>query len=123
MLAATPVAFGQPLRPVARPVPAIAKPRPCASGAAVPVDNRLSTATQINRLTHIVDAAAETAHAAGRLHRQAHEQVDAAHYALQNLLAELTAVMPVSAPVVTAPKMTLDRAIPTRRVYHTALAA
>ena len=50
----------------------------------------------INRLSGIVASAVDQARSAEQFHRSAREQVDAAHYALQNLLDELSAVMPVA---------------------------
>jgi hypothetical protein len=117
LLAASPVTVAHPVPPVARALANTVEP------VTASTDTRLSSATQVSRLTNIVQTGVETAQTAGRLHRQAHEQVDAAHYALQNLLAELTIVMPVAAPAVTASTVTFQRPAPTRPVYHTALAA
>ena len=75
------------------------------------------------RLGTIVAASVDTAARAQHLHRTAHEQVDSAHYALQNLLNELSAIMPISAPASsTKPPATRSR-VTLRPVYETALAA
>ena len=83
-----------------------------------------ATQTHIGRLNGIVAAAVDTARNAERLHRGAHEQVDAAHYALQNLLNELSLVMPVAAPGLpartAAPREAREQ---TRRAVETAMAA
>lgn len=50
----------------------------------------------IDALKGIVTGAVDRARSAEQFHRSAHEQVDAAHYALQNLLDELSAVMPIA---------------------------
>lgn len=80
--------------------------------------------SQIVRLSQIVNAAIETAGHAERLQRSAHEQIDSAHYALQNLLDELSAIMPAAvapamrefSPVIRAVKHAPPR-------FETALAA
>ena len=64
-----------------------AKPQPVAGLI------RRDGAAQLDRISQIVNSAIETADRAKRLHVAAHEQVDSAHYALQNLLDELSAVM------------------------------
>ena len=79
--------------------------------------------TQITRLGSIVTSAVATARHAERLHRTAHEQVDAAHYALQNLLNELSAVMPIATPVAASRATKL---VPRRTIaggFETAMAA
>ena len=79
--------------------------------------------TQITSLGRIVASAVDTAHKAERLHRTAHEQVDAAHYALQNLMNELSAVMPVATPVAASRATKL---VPRRTIasgFETAMAA
>jgi hypothetical protein len=57
----------------------------------VPVDGG-----QLGCLSRIVNSGIATADRAERLHRAAGEQVDGAHYALQNLLDELSAVMTIT---------------------------
>jgi hypothetical protein len=94
---------------------------PGASQANTPFDR----SAQMDRLAGIVTAAVATAGEAERLHRAAHEQVDAADYALQNLIDELSAVIPGLAPAastsrdVRAPALRNTR----RPAYETALAA
>lgn len=51
---------------------------------------------QLSCLSHIVNAGIATANRAERLHCAAGEQVDGAHYALQNLLDELSGVMAIT---------------------------
>ena len=51
---------------------------------------------QLNSLSQIVNTGIATADRAERLHCAAGEQVDGAHYALQNLLDELSAVMTIT---------------------------
>jgi hypothetical protein len=76
------------------------------------------------RLTEIVSSAVERVHSVECLQRTAHEQVDSAHYALQNLLNELSAVMPISAPTQKRREVRLLQSQPNvRPVYETALAA
>jgi hypothetical protein len=76
------------------------------------------------RLNQIVSSAVDCAQAVERLHRTAHEQVDSAHYALQNLLNELSAVMPITAPNQTHRDVASIRPrAQLRAVYETALAA
>ncbi|MEQ1697449.1 MAG: hypothetical protein ABL901_16575 [Hyphomicrobiaceae bacterium] len=80
--------------------------------------------TQLDRIAGILQTAIELAGKAERLHNAAHEQLDGAHYALQNLLDELSAVMPVSAPAKgnhDAPAAYVHQ--PRRQTYVTALAA
>jgi len=55
-----------------------------------------SPAFHMARLEDIVMAASETARHAERFHYAAHQQIDAANYAIQNLLDELSAVMTVT---------------------------
>lgn len=78
----------------ATPVEGAAAPRATNSAAAA---TPLLSGSQIGRLSHIVGSAVATARQAEHLHRSANEQLDAAHYALQNLMIELAAVMPVAA--------------------------
>lgn len=59
------------------------------------VTGRLSVDTQVARIAEIVTRAVDGARDADRLHHAAHRQLDAADYALQNLLHELAAVMSV----------------------------
>lgn len=75
---------------------------------------------QIARLDAIVMASVEMARHAERLHHHAHEQVDAADYALQGLKNELAAISGVFA-VTSTPR----RAVPVRGVagFPSALAA
>ena len=76
------------------------------------------------RLQVIVTVTLDTAHLAQRLHKSAHEQVDGAHYALQNLLNELSSVMSIAGPVQPDPGVTVLHARPQHRpTYQTALAA
>ena len=75
------------------------------------------------RVSTIVTASVDNAARAQRLHQAAREQVDSAHYALQNLLNELTSVMPISAPVTRHGKDVSRARLVLRPVYETALAA
>ena len=76
------------------------------------------------RVGDIVAASIETALRAQRLHRTAHERVDSAHYALQNLLSELSAIMPIIAPAPSTRQSPVARSrTALRPVYETALAA
>jgi hypothetical protein len=89
--------------------------------ASIPLD----TETQLNRVSFILQNAIDLAAKAERLHNAAHEQLDSAHYALQNLLDELSAVMPGvngTKPTV-APPPYADAALTRRPAYMTALAA
>jgi hypothetical protein len=84
----------------------------------------LSVGDQVSRLSAIVTTAIDGARDADRLHRAANEQLDAAHYALQNLLHDLSAVMSITAPSVqrveTAVTQLRASSLP---VFETALAA
>ena len=97
---------------------------PLVSESKVNVTKSLATETHIGRLNGIVTAAVDKARNAERLHRGAHEQVDAAHYALQNLLNELSAVMPVAASELPARSAASRETLPqTLMTAETALAA
>jgi hypothetical protein len=77
-------------------VPAIVPVKEALAAAEVAsVTGRLSVDSQVARITEIVTRAVDGARDAGRLHHAAHEQLDAADYALQNLMHELSAVMRV----------------------------
>jgi hypothetical protein len=79
---------------VAAKVPAIAPLKEAVIAATVaPVTGRLSVDRQVARIAEIVTRAVDGARDADRLHHAAHEQLDAADYALQNLMHELSAVM------------------------------
>lgn len=93
--------------------------------AAIPAGSvPLGQDTQLDRVSQILRSAIELADKAERLHNAAHEQLDSAHYALQNLLDELSTVMPVSAPA-KAPSIASAAATQSSRrpTYVTALAA
>jgi hypothetical protein len=77
--------------------------------------------THMARVGDIVSASVDTAMRAQQLHRTAHERVDSAHYSLQNLLSELSAIMPIAAP--TRQSMAPRSGVTLRPVYETALAA
>jgi len=88
-----------------------------------PSDKPLDAQTQLNRVSHILQNAIDVAAKAERFHNAAHEQLDSAHYALQNLLSELSAVMPIASKVAVA-ETTPAKTFPAERpVYITALAA
>lgn len=78
--------------------------RPCLTSdvASSPSDERddtsMSRGQQLGFLSHIVASAVASADRAERLQCAAGEQVDGAHYALQNLLDELSTVMSITAP-------------------------
>jgi hypothetical protein len=76
-------------------VPAIVEPvvAPVDEVALGAVTGRLSVDSQVARIAEIVTRAVDGARDADRLHHAAHRQLDAADYALQNLLHELAAVM------------------------------
>ena len=80
--------------------------------------------TQLNRVSQILQTAIELADKAERLHNAAHEQLDGAHYALQNLLDELSTVMPIASPAKAQRDVSAGPAqTPRRQTYVTALAA
>lgn len=110
---------------VAVKVPAIAPAiEPLGEATVAPKTGRLSVDTQVARIAEIVTRAVDGARDADRLHHAAHEQLDAAHYALQNLMHELSAVMSVPRLNVTraeAPK--LETEIAAVASYETAMAA
>lgn len=83
----------------------------------------LDAQTQLSRVSNILQNAIDLAAKAERLHNAAHEQLDSAHYALQNLLDELSAVMPIASKAA-ATNATPAKTFPAERpVYVTALAA
>lgn len=89
-----------------------------------PRDAVPTVGTHMARIGEIVAASVDTAMRARALHRTAHEQVDSAHYALQNLLSELSAIMPIAAPTSAATQSLTTRSrVTLRPVYETALAA
>lgn len=90
-----------------------------------PGDMPLDTQTQLNRVSIILQNAIDLAANAESLHNAAHEKLDSAHYALQNLLDELSAVMPIASPSKAAiqPASPSRSFPPERPVYVTALAA
>ena len=84
----------------------------------------LDTETQLNRVSFILQNAIDLAAKAERLHNAAHEQLDSAHYALQNLLDELSSVMPgLSNAKFAAPASQADAVSTRHPTYVTALAA
>jgi len=86
-------------------------------------DQPLDAQAQLNRVSHILQNAINVAAKAERLHNAAHEQLDSAHYALQNLLSELSTVMPIASKVAAA-QATPAKTFPAERpAYITALAA
>jgi hypothetical protein len=110
-------------------LPGIGVPRAAAVAPIIASDveadaGHLSSSAQIGKICDIITIAGERARSAERLHRAAHEQIDAAHYALQNLLNELSAVMPIQAPASPSSAPRVATLAATRRVaYETALAA
>lgn len=90
------------------------------AAGSVPLDPN----AQLDRISQILRDAIAVADKAERLHNAAHEQLDSAHYALQNLLDELSGVMPVtSAPKAQRDANTSLAQAPSRQSYVTALAA
>ena len=83
----------------------------------------LSAQTQIGRLSQIVTSAIVQAANAERLHRAAHEQIDGADYALQNLRNELSSIMPAFAHPQLSPRSTSVPVTKPARDYVSALAA
>ena len=61
------------------------------------VSNDINVESQLGCLSRIVNSAIETAASAERLHCAARDQLDGAHYAIQNLFDELSAVMTITA--------------------------
>lgn len=117
------------LLPVTRPTPpAIATNMPLDQSDTKRDDqrqaNRLTATAQLDRISQILAASQDVADNAQRLHMEAHEQIDSAQYALQNLLAELSAVMPVATPPsnVAKPRW-LAAALPPASARNSALAA
>jgi hypothetical protein len=95
-----------------------------ASSHEQPRDPVPAVGTHMARIGEIVAASVDTALRAQKLHRMAHEQVDSAHYALQNLLNELSAIMPIAAPASATKQSPASRSrVTLRPVYETALAA
>lgn len=103
--------------------PVIAKTSELASlipAGSVPLDQN----TQLDRISQILQTAIGLADKAERLHNAAHEQLDSAHYALQNLLDELSAVMPITSPArAIRDASTAPAQSPRRQTYVTAIAA
>ncbi len=90
------------------------------AAGSIPLDQN----AQLNRVSQILQSAIELADKAERLHNAAHEQLDGAHYALQNLLDELSTVMPVTSPAKAHTDVSAGPAQAYRRqTYVTALAA
>lgn len=90
------------------------------AAGSIPLDQN----AQLNRVSQILQSAIELADKAERLHNAAHEQLDGAHYALQNLLDELSTVMPVTSPAKAHTDVSAGPAQAHRRqTYVTALAA
>jgi hypothetical protein len=90
----------------------------------VPKTGRLTVDTQVARIAEIVTRAVDGARDADRLHHAAHEQLDAAHYALQNLLHELSAVMSVPGlNVVRTDTPNLETEVAAVASFETAMAA
>ncbi len=86
----------------------------------VPLDQN----TQLDRVAQILQSAIELADKAERLHNAANEQLDGAHYALQNLLDELSTVMPIASPAKAQRDVSAGATqTPRRQTYVTALAA
>ena len=86
----------------------------------IPLDQN----TQLDRISQILRDAIAVADKAERLHNAAHEQLDSAHYALQNLLDELSGVMPVTSSAKALRDVTrAPTHAPSRQSYVTALAA
>lgn len=86
--------------------------------------DRLSVGSQVARIAEIVTRAVEGARDADRLHHAAHEQLDAADYALQNLMHELSAVMSVPRVKTARPsKVQLATEVAVLVPFATALAA
>lgn len=110
-----------------RPQPAAAVAPTSGTTTTVPSAQLLDPATQLSLVSRVLNEAIETAERAERLHAAAHERLDSAHYALQNLLAELSSVLPVAAPAALPETLTdaLAQAAPpsSRPTYVTALAA
>lgn len=79
---------------------------------------------QLDRISQILRDAIAVANKAERLHNAAHEQLDSAHYALQNLLDELSGVIPVTSSAKAQRDVTIAPThAPSRQIYVTALAA
>ena len=90
------------------------------AAGSIPLDQN----AQLSRVSQILQSAIELADKAERLHNAAHEQLDGAHYALQNLLDELSTVMPVTSPAKAHSGVAAGPAQAHRRpTYVTALAA
>jgi hypothetical protein len=84
----------------------------------------LDQSTQLDRISQILQTAIGLADKAERLHNAAHEQLDSAHYALQNLLDELSTVMPIASPAkALRDASTAPAQSPRRQTYVTAIAA
>lgn len=109
-----PVSATAPLAPAVPP----AAPSPAA--VPTPVKVPLDAETQLQFVARALNDSIELADKANRLHTSAQQQLDAAHYALQNLLAELSLVLPVKAP---AKESGVQQSAAGRTVYVTALAA
>ncbi len=97
---------------------------PVVAAKVEPDSQRMTVDTQVARISEIVTRAVDGARDAGRLHEAAHEQLDAAHYALQNLLHELSAVMSVPGATV-GQAASVKPVVPVAAVapFETALAA
>jgi hypothetical protein len=110
---------------VAVKVPEIAPAvEPIGEVTVAPKTGRLSVDTQVARIAEIVTRAVDGARDADRLHHAAHEQLDAAHYALQNLLHELSAVMSVPGlNVARAEKPNPEPEVAAAASFETAMAA
>jgi hypothetical protein len=91
---------------------------------AAPETGRLSVDRQVARIAEIVTRAVDGARDADRLHHAAHEQLDAADYALQNLMHELSAVMRVPGAQVARPETSKPAAeVAAMASFATAMAA
>lgn len=89
----------------------------------VKFSNDINVESQLCCLSRIVNSAIEAAASAERLHCAARDQLDGAHYAIQNLFDELSAVMTITA----SPMSRRDTNVVLRHsstpLYVTALAA
>ena len=84
----------------------------------------LDQTTQLSRVSKILQSAFALADKAERLHNAAHEQLDGAHYALQNLLDELSTVMTITSPAIVQRDASYATShAQTRQTYVTAIAA